>query len=57
VEDRCHNIGDREKVSPKSFSIRIHDPANSEILIEVTGCGKVSSHACIGYQKSTIQSV
>jgi hypothetical protein len=48
VEDRWHSIGDREKVSPESFGIRIRDPANSEIPIEVTGCGKVNSHVRIG---------
>jgi hypothetical protein len=36
VEDRCHPIGDREKESPKSIDIRIHDPANFKIPIEVT---------------------
>jgi hypothetical protein len=47
----CH-IGDREKVSPKSFGFRIRDPANSEIPIEV-----VKPHMGIGvsaYRESGI---
>jgi hypothetical protein len=44
----AYHIGDREKVSPESFGIRIRDPANSEIPIEVTGGGKVNPHVCIG---------
>jgi hypothetical protein len=48
VEDRWHRIGDRGKVRPETFGIRIRDPANSEILIEVTGVGKVNPHVCIG---------
>jgi hypothetical protein len=44
VEDRWHSIGDREKVSPESFDIRIRDPANSEIPIEVTGVEKSTPH-------------
>jgi hypothetical protein len=48
VENRWHSIGDREKVSPKSFVIRIHDPTNSKTPIDVTGCGKVNSNMHIG---------
>jgi hypothetical protein len=44
----AYHIGDREKESPESIDIRIRDPANSEIPIEVTGGGKVNSHVCIG---------
>jgi hypothetical protein len=44
----AYHIGDREKVSPESFGIRIRDPANSEIPTEVTGGGKVNPHVCIG---------
>jgi hypothetical protein len=36
----AYHIGDREKASPKSIDIRIRDPANSEIPIEVTRGGK-----------------
>jgi hypothetical protein len=36
VEERCHPIEDREKETPESIDIRIHDPGNSEIPIEVT---------------------
>jgi hypothetical protein len=49
VENRWHSIGDREKESSESIDIRIRDLVNSEILIEVTGCGKVNSHMRIGY--------
>jgi hypothetical protein len=48
VDYRWHSIKDREKVSPKSFGIRIRDPASFKIPIEVTGCGKVNSHMHIG---------
>jgi hypothetical protein len=44
----AYHIGDREKVSPESFGIRIRDPTNSEIPTEVTGGGKVNPHVCIG---------
>jgi hypothetical protein len=32
----AYHIGNREKVSPESFDIRIRDPANFEFPIEVT---------------------
>jgi hypothetical protein len=37
VDDRWHSIGDREKESPESIDIRIRDPANSKVPIEVAG--------------------
>jgi hypothetical protein len=43
----AYHIGDREKSSPESINNRIRYPANSEILIEVTGGGKVNSRMCI----------
>jgi hypothetical protein len=43
-----YHIGDREKESPESIDIRIRDPANPEIPIEVMGGGKVNSHVCVG---------
>jgi hypothetical protein len=57
VEDRWHHIGDREKASPESFDIRIRDPANSEIPIEVTGGGKVKPHVCIGVSSRRVSGV
>jgi hypothetical protein len=56
VEDRWHSIGDREKVSPESFGIRIRDPANSEIPIEVTGVER-STHTCIGVSAHRVSGV
>jgi hypothetical protein len=40
-------IGVWGKKSPETFDIRIRYPANPEILIEVTGSGKVNSHMCV----------
>jgi hypothetical protein len=57
VEDRWHSIGDREKESPESIDIRIRDPANSEIPIEVTGSGKDNSHVCIGVSAYRVSGV
>jgi hypothetical protein len=57
VEDRWHHIGDREKESPESIDIRIRDPANPEIPIEVTGSGKVEPHVCIGVSSRRISGV
>jgi hypothetical protein len=37
-------IEDREKESPEFINVRIRDPVNAEIPIEVTGCEKVISH-------------
>jgi hypothetical protein len=56
VEDRWHSIGDREKVSPESFGIRIRDPANSEIPIEVTGVERLT-HTCIGVSAHRVSGV
>jgi hypothetical protein len=41
-------IGDREKVSPKSFGIRIRDPANSEFPIEGQKVEKSNPHVYRG---------
>jgi hypothetical protein len=56
VEDRCHPIGDREKESPKSISIRIRDPVNSEIPIEVKGV-KVTTRMCVGVSSHRVSGV
>jgi hypothetical protein len=60
VEDRWRNIGDRGKESPESIDIRIRDPVNPEILIEVTGVKRqltrTSEFRCIGYRESVNQS-
>jgi hypothetical protein len=53
----AYHIGDREKESPESIDIRIRDPANSEIPIEVTGGGKVNSHVCIGVSAHRVSGV
>ena len=43
----AYHIGDREKSSPESIKNRIRYPVNFEILIEVTGGGKVNSRMCV----------
>jgi hypothetical protein len=53
----AYHIGDREKESPESIDIRIHDPMNPEIPIEVTEGGKVNSHMCIGVSSRQVLGV
>jgi hypothetical protein len=57
VEYMWYNIGDLEKVRPKSFGIRICDPANPKIPIEVTGSGKFNSHVCVGVSAHQVSGV
>jgi hypothetical protein len=51
------HIRDREKASPESVDIRIRDSANFEILIEVTGGGKVNSHVCVRVSSRRVSGV
>jgi hypothetical protein len=56
----AYHIRNRRKVRLETFVIRIRDPANAEIPIEVTGGGKVTPHVCVGvsaYRESGISEV
>jgi hypothetical protein len=53
----AYHIGDQKKTSPKSIDIRIRDPANFEIPIEVTGGEKVNSRVCIGVLSRRVSGV
>jgi hypothetical protein len=61
VEDRWHNIEDREKLKVSNpYDIRIRDPANSEIPIAVTGVERsirtcASEFRHVGYRESKNQ--
>jgi hypothetical protein len=62
VEDRWYRIRNQKKGSPKSFDIRIRDPANPEIPTEATEGGRVKStrvseHRHIGIRRSEFQFV
>jgi hypothetical protein len=57
VEDRCRPYRGSGKGKSESIDIRIRDPVNPKIMIEVTGGGKVNPHdvhRCIGISKSGI---
>ena len=56
MEDRWRNIEDREKESPESIDIRIHNPANLKILIEVTRSEEIA-HSYIGVSLHRVSGV
>jgi hypothetical protein len=53
----AYHIEGWEKVSPESIDIRIHDPMNFEIPIEVTGGEKVNSRVCIRVSSRRVSGV
>jgi hypothetical protein len=53
----AYHIKDREKASPELIEIRIRNPMNSKISIEVTGGGKVNSHMCVGVSSRQVSEV
>jgi hypothetical protein len=53
----AYHIGDQEKASPESIDIRIRDPSNSEIPIEVTGGGKVNLRVCVRVSSRQVSKV